>query len=641
MLVAVVIRMTPDNAIDFLKASPPFQDLDQAALEELANTIVEESYVRGAPIIASDDPGGSPVRIIKKGAVKVTIPFGRNDETLIDYRGEGEIFGYLALLTGDKLRGGIVFLEDTICYRIERRTVLRLLQHHAAFARQFFITFLNKYVAKPHRELGKKKLFYGGGDRLLFTTPVGELATRALVTASEDISIREATEIMTKQQISSLVLLNALGFPAGIITNKDLRDKVVSKGRDTGQPVKRIQSLSLVKAEAGELCIEALFKMIHYNIHHLLVLDNGRLKGIITTHDLMKLQGASPISIVREIEERQSLEELISPARKSQDLVGHFLQEGVKATHILRIITAIDDRLLGKLLELTQKKLGTPPLPYCFLSLGDSGRQEQAFLSFQNSALIYADPSTPNQEMEAKNYFLHFSSLAVETLEQMGVALATCQGSANTPVWCQSSLSWEKTFSEWIGRTDASSVETSLHFFDFRSLYGESRLADELREAIRVRLQADPKFFGAMAMTILKTSPPLDVFRNFIVEQKGKYSGHFDFEKKGIKPLVDIIRLLALENGVRETSSLERLQALKTHSPLIRDLGQELEYSFELIFGLWLQLRYDQVRQGLPAHPYLNPERLHSLEKKALQEAFSLISKVQDLLLEKHQPYKV
>lgn len=633
--------MNPEEAINFLKETPPFQDLDPAAIETLASTIVEEFYTRGAPIIDSDDPDGSAVRIIKKGAVKVTIAFGRNDETLIDYRGEGDIFGYLALLTGDKLRGDIVFLEDTTCYRIERKTVLKLLQRHPAFTRQFFITFLNKYVAKPHRDLGKKKLFYGGGDRLLFTTPVGELVTKPLVTAPEEISIREATEIMSKNQISSLVLLNAHGFPAGIITNKDLRDKVVSKGRDTSQPVKRIQSLSVVKAEASELCIEALFKMIHYAIHHLLVLDNGRLKGIITTHDLMKLQGASPISIVREIEERQSLEALVSPARKSQDLVGHFLQEGVKATHILRIITAIDDRLLGKLLELAQKKLGAPPLPYSFLSLGDSGRQEQAFLSFQNSALIYADPSSPAQETEAQNYFLRFSSLAIETLEQMGVALATCQGSTNAPVWCQSSRSWEKTFSEWIGRTDPPTVETSLCFFDFRCLYGERRLADELREAIRVRLQANRRFLDAMAMTILKTSPPLNAFRKFVVEQSGKYAGHFDFEKKGIKPLIDILRLLALENGLRETNSLERLQALRTRSPLIRDYGQELEYCFELIFGRWLQHRQDLVRQGLPAHPYLNPERLNSIEKKALQEAFSLISKVQHLLREKHQPLKV
>jgi CBS domain-containing protein len=633
--------MTAEDAINFLKAFPPFQDLDDSTLEELSHSIVEETYARGAAIVETDDPDGAAVRLVRKGAVKVTISFGRNDDALIDYRGEGDIFGYLALLTGDKLRGEIVFLEDTTCYRIERHVVLRLLQRHPAFARQFFVTFLNKYVAKPHRELGKKKLFYGGGDRLLFTTPVGELATRALITASENISIREATEIMVKHEVSSLVLLNALGLPAGIITNKDLRDKVVSKGRDIHQPVKRIQSLSLVKAEAGELCIEALFKMIHYDIHHLLVLDNGRLKGIITTHDLMKLQGASPISIVREIEERQSLEYLASPARKSRDLVGHFLQEGVKATHILRIITAIDDRLLGKLLELTQKKLGTPPLPYCFLSLGDSGRQEQAFLSFQNSALIYADPSSQALETEAKDYFLRFSSLAIETLEQMGVALATCQGEAKTPVWCQSFRSWENTFSDWIHRTNASIIETSLNFFDFRSLYGESRLADELRETIRVRLQATKEFVGAMALTILKTSPPLNAFQNFVVEQGGKFSGHFDFERKGIKPLVDIIRLLALEHGLRETSTLERLQALKPLSPLIRDYGQELEYIFELVFGLWLQHRHLQVRQGLPVHPYLNPEQLNSLERKALKEAFSLISKVQHLLLEKYRPLKV
>jgi CBS domain-containing protein len=143
--------MNTDEVIDFLQETSPFQDLNPAALVELANSIVEESYARGARVIDSDDPDATAVRVIKKGAVKVTIPFGRNDETLIDYRGEGELFGYLALLTGDKLRGDIVFLEDTICYRIERRAVLKLLQRHPAFAKQFFITFLNKYVAKPHR----------------------------------------------------------------------------------------------------------------------------------------------------------------------------------------------------------------------------------------------------------------------------------------------------------------------------------------------------------------------------------------------------------------------------------------------------------------------------------------------------------
>ncbi|MBU1566084.1 MAG: CBS domain-containing protein [Proteobacteria bacterium] len=628
--------MISSTAISLFRASSPFQELDQAALEELVATVSEEFYPRGSTLSDLDSENATAVRIIKKGAAKVTIVFGRNDEALVDYRGEGDIFGYLALLTGDQLRGEIVFLEDTVCYRVERQAVLRLLQRHKTFARQFFVTFLHKYVAKPYRELGKKKLFYGGGDRLLFTTPIGELTTRTLITAPEDISIREATEIMAKNQISSLVLINATGLPAGIITNKDLRDKVVSKGRDTAQPVKKIQSLSLVKAEAGELCIEALFKMIHYNIHHLLVLDNGRLKGIVTTHDLMRLQGASPISIVREIEERHSVEELASPARKIRDLLGHFLQEGVKANHVLRIAAEIGDRLLCKVLEMTQKKAGPSPVPYCFLALGCSGRQEQALPSLQNSAVIYADPANPEQDRVAQEYFHHFTTLAQETLQHMGLPLVHIPDPGNTAIWCQSERSWEKAFSAWILQADAFSVQSSLRFFDFRCLYGEVHMAEKLGDSIRSHLQAGRDFFKTMASTILKTIPPLAGSQHFVAEHTEKPPGPFDYSEKGIKPLVDIVRFLALENGIRETNTLARLRALRTISPLIQQYGRELEYSFDLIFGFWLQHQYDQIRQGFPAHPSFHPERLNSLEQKALQEAFVLIGRIQNLLLTQH-----
>ncbi len=628
--------MNPTDAISLFKASTPFQELDQATLEELVTTITEETYARGAAILDKDIENGTAVRIIKKGAVKVTIPFGRNDEALVDYRGEGELFGYLAVLTGDQLRGEIVFLEESVCYRIDRRTILQLLQRHPAFTRQFFVTFLHKYVAKPYRELAKKQLFYGGGDRLLFTTPIGELATRALITATEDISIREATEVMVKHQVSSLVLINAMGLPTGIITNKDLRDKVVSKGRDTGQPVKRIQSLSLVKAEAGELCIEALFKMIHYNIHHLLVLDNGRLKGIITANDLMKLQGKSPISIVREIEEHHAVEELVSPARKIRDLLGHFLQEGVKATHVLRIITEIGDRFLCKVLEITQKKAGPAPMPYCFLALGCSGRQEQALPSLQNGAVIFADPATPQEDRAAQDYFQHFTSLAQETLQQMGLPRANMPEPGDNAIWCRSYGSWQKIFSTWILQADSLSVQSSCRFFDFRCLYGENRMADDLGTFIRTHLQAGQAFFRTMASTLQKIVSPLAGEYHFVSEHNGKPPGPFDYKIQGIKPLVDIVRLLALENGVKETNTFSRLRALRATSPLIQQHGRELEYAFDIIFGFWLQHQYDQIRQGLPAHPSFHPERLNSLEQKVLQEAFALIDRMRTLLLLQH-----
>ena len=296
----------------------------------------------------------------------------------------------------------------------------------------------------------KKKLLYGGADRLFFTTPVGELVTKDLVTASDEISIREATEIMSKHQISSLVLLNPLGLPSGIITLKDLRDKVVSRGRDPNLPVKRVQSVSLVRAEAGEHCIEALFKMIHYNIHHLLVVDQGRLKGVVTTHDLMKLQGASPISLVREIEGRHSLEDLAPLGGKVRDLVGIFLKDGVKPAQILRILTEMNDRLQRKVLELIEKRLGPSPRPYCFLCLGNAGRQEQAYRSCQSHALVYADPVSPVREGEVSDYFTRLTDQVVEALDRLGFPPSPLEVLASNPVWRQSLKGWKQTISSWI-----------------------------------------------------------------------------------------------------------------------------------------------------------------------------------------------
>lgn len=618
------------DAIGLFKASPPFEELDHATLEELAASLVEESYQRGGTLVDLDGAQGSAVWIIKKGAVKVTIPFGRNDEVLVDYRGTGEIFGYLALLTGDQLRGEISFLEDTVCYRIERRTVLRLLQRHPHFARQFFATFLHKYVAKPYRELGKKKLFYGGGDRLLFTTPVGELVTRPLITAAEEISIRQAAETMAANRVSSLVLLDRSGLPAGIITNSDLRDKVVAKGRDIDQPVRRIHSQSLVKVEAGDLCIEALFKMYHYRIHHLLVLDNGRAKGIVTTHDLMKLQGKSPVSIVREIEERQSLTELVSPVRRLQDLLGHFLEEGVKATHILRIASEICDRLLCKVLEMAQKATGPSPLPWCVLIYGDRGRQEQVRPGIDHCAVVFENPRGEEEERLAREYFQRLSSSARGMLSQIVASPDSGAESEFHDIQCRSLTNWENTFSRWIEMTQPAAMAQVVGMFDYRCLYGDRRLADDLDRSIRALLAANRGFFRIMAAALHDKYPLL----SGTPRKTGELLLPDDLSslQYGVAPLVDIARLFALENRVSETGTSERLRLLGEMPTPIHDQGAELTTAFDVICGCSLHRHYQRMHQNHVLSPLQYIAQLNTLERRILHEAFVAVGKMLRLL---------
>jgi len=626
--------MIIEDIIDFLKKVPPFQSLADAELKRIAEGISMEFYPKGLTILHQDGPPSEYLRIIKKGGVKVFIKSGDEEEVVIDYRSEGDAFGFLSLVGGDRSRANVVAVEDTIAYLINRKTITGLLDSNSAFTEFFLKSFLNKYIDKTYKEMHNKSLLYGGGDKLLFTTPVGELATKDVVTASQDITIKEAAGIMSEKRISSLVLVDSEGVPAGIVTDRDLRDKIVSKGRDIKDKVSSIMSVSLIKAEAREYCFEALLKMIRYNIHHLIVVDEGRLKGIITNHDLMMLQGTSPISIAREIESQQTIEGLVPPSRKINTIISILLKEGAKASNITRIITEINDRLIRNILEIAERKYGSPPVDYCWVVFGSEGRKEQTFKTDQDNAIIYDNPELEKDEIEIRKYFSEFTHFVRDALVSCGFPLCPADFMASNARWCQSLNVWKEYFSKWISNPTPEALLMSLIFFDFRPIHGNLKLAEDLRSYLERHLKNQNIFFAKMAGIITKNRPPLGFFRSIIVEKSGEHKDALNLKLRGIGPVVDIARLFALERGVRETSTLERIKALKDKHPVISELGSELEQAFEFISLLRVHHQIGQIEESVPPDNFINPEKLSNLEKKSLKESFQLILKVQDAIIE-------
>jgi CBS domain-containing protein len=630
--------MNTEDVIEFIRNVPPFQELDEATLRNLAGGVSMEFYPKGSTILQQDGPASDYLRIVRKGTVKVFIRSGNDSEVAIDSRVEGDTFGFLSLVSGDKSRANIVAAEDTTCYLIGREAILRLLETYPVFSEYFLVSFLNKYIDKTYKEMHRRNLLYGGGDRLLFTTPVGELITKEVITGSQDISIREAADIMSRHSISSLVLLDAHGVPAGITTDKDLRDKVVSKGRSTSDSIGSIMSVSLIKADAKEYCFEALLRMIRYTVHHLLVIDGGKLKGVITNHDLMMLQGTSPISVAREIEAQQTVEGLMPLSKKSNKLIDLLLKEGAKASNISRIITEINDRLLRKILEITEKKLGVPPLNYCWIVFGSEGRKEQTFRTDQDNAIVYEDPVTPEKEAEARRYFSAFTLLVRDGLLRCGFPPCPADYMASNPRWCQPLQAWKKYFSGWINEPTSDAVLKSLIFFDFRPIHGEFNLAEELRDSLSSMLEGQTLFLGYMANTIINNMPPLSLFKSFVVEKGGDHKDEFDLKVKGIAPLVDAVRLFALERGVRETSTLERINALREKHTIVKEYADELEHAFEFIMLLRIHHQIEQIEEGRKPDNFINPNKLSNLEKRMIKDEFHLISKMQGLIIERYKP---
>lgn len=628
-----------EEAIEFLKKIPPFQFLDGKTLEEVASGVSLELYPKGTTILRQDGPPSEFLRIIKRGSVKVFLKTGEGEEVIIDYRGEGESFGLLSLVGGDKSRANVVAIEDTICYLVRKDVIVRLLDTNADFTEYFLKSFFNKFIDKVYGEMRNKSLLYTGGEKILFTTTLGDLITKPAITASRNITIRKAAEIMSSNRISSLVLVDPDGnVPVGIVTDRDLRDKVVAKGRDFNEPISNIMSRSLIKAEAKDYCFEALLKMVHYNIHHLVVVDRGRLKGVITNHDLMMLQGTSPISITREIEAQNTVEGIVPVSEKTNRIIELLLREGARAINITRIITEINDRIVKRLLEITEERLGPPPVNYCWIVFGSEGRKEQTFRTDQDNAIIYEDPEDEVEAEKARSYFKNLGLYMKDALVRCGFPPCPADYMASNPKWCQPLSVWKDYFSRWITHPTPEAILFSLIFFDFRPIYGNLVLAEKLRSFLTHRIKNQNIFLATMAGVITKNRPPLGIFGSFVVEKKGEHKNELNIKHNGIGIIVDAVRLFALEKGVTVTPTVERIRELKDKHPVITGYGDEIEQAFEFLMLLRLHHQLELIRNGKEPDNFINPERLSVLERNTLKESFRLLSRIHDFITEQYRP---
>src|SRR5574340_984511 len=244
--------MITADTISFLNRTPPFSFLSGSVLAALASRMSLELYLKGRTIHCQNGPAADHLAIVRSGTVKVYVRTNEGEEVLVDYRTSGEFFGLLSFACGGISRDTVTAEEDTTCYLLEKELVLDLLRTDAAFADYCFRTRLKRLLDLTYREVHDRTLLYGGGDKLLFTNVLADLAVKNVITAPENASIRDAARIMEKHKISSLVLVDDQGLPSGLVTDRDLRNRVVAKGRDLSGRVGDIMSATLIKAEARD-----------------------------------------------------------------------------------------------------------------------------------------------------------------------------------------------------------------------------------------------------------------------------------------------------------------------------------------------------------------------------------------------------
>ena len=317
---------------------------------------------------------------------------------------------------------------------------------------------------------------------------------------------------MTAEAIGSIVVVDAAGRPAGIVTDRDLRGRVIAGGRSPDDPVMSVMSAPVVGLSPEATVYEALLEMTRRNIHHLAVIEGGRLVGVVSSHDLLLLQAAEPLELARAIPAAASREDLAALMPRFVDTTRRLVETGVSAHQIGRLVSELNDQVIRRVIafaeaDMSKEGAGTPPVAFCWLVLGSEGRREQTLHTDQDNALVYDRPPA-RLGPDAERYFRGLAERTVAGLVALGYPPCPGGSMASNPRWCQPLSVWRQYFADWVRQPEPENLLYSSIYFDLRPVSGEPALAGALRDEIREQVAAWRSFPRYLATLAVSHAPP-------------------------------------------------------------------------------------------------------------------------------------
>jgi CBS domain-containing protein len=603
---------------DHLQRFPPFDALPEDSLDSIARQVEVAYFKAGTDILLY----GAPIHelhYVRSGAVEIY----RRDGELYNRLSEGDIFGQAGLLRSNKVRFPARAIEDSLIYFVPAALFAKLCEQHDSFA---------DFVEAEGQSRLKTAVESQGKASDLMQIKVRTLISRQPVCASLDTPVHQAAQLMTEQSVSSLVILDgneAGSLMVGILTDRDLRTRVLAVGLDTATPISQVMSPEPITIQADDSVFEAMLSMLRHNIHHLPVVQRRRPVGMINLSDIIRYESQSSLYLVSSIFNQPDVAGLQSLL---PDLRGTFVRMSkVQATaHMIgRAMAGIGRAFTQRLLELAEQKLGPPPVPYCFLAAGSMARDEQLVVTDQDNALILDDRFDPSQH---DAYFAELAKFVSDGLAACGYTY--CKGGimATNRQWRQPLKVWRTYFSEWIDQPNPQTLLNSSIFFDLDGLHGEIDLAENLKELLAEKASNSPAFLAALARNALNRTPPLGFFRTFVMETDGQQKHIINLKGRGTAPLTDLIRVHALACGSKAQNSLERLDAIAKTKLLQPEAISQLRYALEFLSMVRIRHQAIAVTEGLEPNNYIEPEKVSASDRHNLKEAFQVLSNAQKFL---------
>ena len=606
----------------FLRAHPPFDTLDPHEVEQVAAAAELEFYRTGDVIFAQGAEPVTHLRVVRSGAVEIIA-----DGNVLDVLGEGELFGHASMLSGFPTGFEARAAQDSSCYRIGIEVAQALLSAPAG------LRFVARSLLEEPTEL---HVLAREPTQNLADEPVGSLVRGDPVVCAPETSIREAAQQMTDAAATAVVVdLGARGY--GILTDRDLRSRVVAGGMSSDDPVSAAMSAPAYTCPVDRPAGAVLLEMFDRGLRHFPVVSaGGRVVGVVEEVDLVAARTRSSFYLRQRITRAATATELVRVAGELRPMVIALHDARVAAANVMAVFAVCVDALTRRFLELAIAERPPPGADFAWLALGSQARREALPSSDVDSAIVWFDRPDADtagnggdpREDATRARLVAVAHDVIGGLRACGLQTDENGVNADEEPFVRSVSSWQRVARSWIADpTQEKALILSSVLLDSRPVFGlhtGTPVADTFRLATQY-----PMLLRMLARFALSHRVSARMFRGLVVESGGEYRGRIDLKRGGIVPILDLARWGAVSAGVTSASTQERLRAAGEAGTLTVDDAHTLRDAFELINNLRLEHQVAQLRAGRRADDHVDPHELSALMRAQLRQALRAVAAIQ------------
>ena len=575
----------------------PFELLSSTSLDNLMNKIDIAYYPRDT-VLLSKNISSIAFYIIIKGSVSEHI-----DEEIHNVYGAGDSFDADALIY-EKVQGKFIVDEDLICYEIKKDDFLELMQDKRVQS-----YFLQDFVSR-HQDLKDYSMQSDLSPFLI--SKVSDIFLHAVCIVNIDESIYNSLAKMKELQASVILVKDNDKY--AIVTDTDLRDKVLLGGIDTKDSIYKIASSGVISIDINDFLFNALLLMTDNAIKRVVVTQDNEVVGVLEQLDLLSYFANHSHLIAVQIDKAQSVGNLKNIQTDLRNLLVSLHAKGVKVRYITKLVSTLNIKIYKKIFamcvdEELQDKCA-------LIVMGSEGREEQSVKTDQDNGLIIKDGVDVELFREP---MIKLNSYLLE------LGFPVCSGNimVSNEYWRRDVSSYKLLIDSWVTSLNEEKLQELSIFLDAKYVAGDANLLKELVTHLHHSFHARADVLAHVAKSVLSFETPLSLFSSFVLEKQ--HNNKLNLKKGGIFALVHGIRTLSLQYEICETNTIQRIKELNNRGILDKNFATELMESFDTLSAIRLKAMLDA--NSLDEINHINPKNLKKIQRDLLKDSFKIINK--------------